>query len=253
MSWIAAAFAAAQVSSVTVSAVQAADWYTGAEEAAQVATAGRDEWIVAVDASTTISSQGSQFSGATITTAPLGSLLVSGPRLRFDGLIGAYRYDTAAGRTGIGDQADVAAMAGYGWVWPEAVFSAFVGINGRRNELSRFDLATPSSRTEAGLKAALDYYAQPTPGTMIHATGTYSTAFNAYFGRIRGGVAAFAGGYFGPEFALLGDDYYRQWRAGLHLSGMQFGAVQLGVSAGYLRDQSHKDGFYGTVDMRTGF
>ena len=251
MRWIAAA-----LSVVPIPAAQAADWYTGAEPAeirGAPASAARDAWIVAVDASTTISSQGSQFAGTTVTVAPIGSLLQSGPRLRFDGVIGSYRTDLGAGRTAIGSQADVAALAGYAWVWPEAVFSAFVGLNARRNELSRVDLSVPAAGTEVGLKAALDYYARPMDRVMIHATGTYSSAYNAYYARVRGGIAAFAGGFIGPEFALLGDDYYRQWRAGIHLSGMQFGAVQLGVSAGYLQDEKKKDGFYGTVDMRTGF
>ncbi|GLS43596.1 hypothetical protein GCM10007884_15810 [Methylobacterium brachythecii] len=228
--------------------VRAADWYTGA-----VAPADRDAWIVSVDASTTLSSQGSQFAGATVTAAPQDDLLVSGPRVRLDGLIGSYRTETGNGRNAIGEQAEVAAMAGYAWVMPDAALSAFVGLNVRHNETSQFDNSLPSDSTRVGLKTALDYYARPTASTMIHATGSYSTTFNAYYGRVRAGFASVAGGYIGPEFALLGDDYYRQWRAGIHLSGMQFGAVQLGVSAGYLHDQASKGGLYTTIDLRTGF
>lgn len=226
----------------------AADWYTGA-----AVVEPRDAWIVAIDSSATLSSQGSQFAMATVTAAPVSSLVQSGLRLRFDGLLGSYRTGVGGGRSVIGDQEEVAALAGYAWVWPEAVFSAFVGLNLRRNELLQLDAGVPSDRTEVGLKTALDYYARPTVGTMVHATGSYSTTFNAYYGRVRGGIAAFAGGYVGPEFALLGDDYYRQWRVGAHLSGMQFGPVQFGLSAGYLHDHAQKGGLYTTVDMRTGF
>ncbi|KMO29562.1 cellulose biosynthesis protein BcsS [Methylobacterium aquaticum] len=217
----------------------AADWYTGAE------TAGaQDSWIVSVDTSTTVSSQGSQFAGATATAAPAGTLLTSGLRLRADATIGSYRAGT-----GLGQQAEVAAMVGYGWVWPEAVLSAFVGLNVRRNEMPGLEA---SLRNAGGLKAALDLYARPTPGTMVHATGTYSSTFNAYYGRLRGGVAVM-GGFLGPEVALLGDDYYRQWRIGAHWSGFQVGALQFGVAAGYLHDQTRKGGLYTTVDMRAGF
>ncbi|MGX7708640.1 cellulose biosynthesis protein BcsS [Methylobacterium sp. Gmos1] len=217
----------------------AADWYTGAE-----APGAQDAWIVSVDTSATVSSQGSQFAGATATAAPAGSLLTSGLRLRADTLIGSYRSGT-----GLGQQAEVAALLGYGWVWPEAVLSAFVGLNVRRNEVAGLDAG---ARNAGGLKAALDLYARPTPGTMVHATGTYSSTFNAYYGRLRGGVAVM-GGFLGPEAALLGDDYYRQWRIGAHWSGFQFGALQFGVAAGYLHDQTRKGGLYTTVDMRAGF
>lgn len=240
-------FAAAMAAGVTAPALSA-DWYTGA-----AAPADRDAWIVAVDASTTLSSQGSQFAGATLTAAPHDDLLVSGPRLRVDGLIGSYRTDSSNGRNMLGEQQELAAMAGYAWVMPEAVLSGFVGLNVRRNEVSHVTAGGASDAVEIGLKTALDYYARPTAFTMIHATGTYSTAFNAFYGRARGGVASFAGGFLGPEFALLGDDYYRQWRAGVHLSGMQFGAVQLGLSAGYVHDQARKGGVYTTLDLRTGF
>lgn len=240
-------FAAAVAGCVGPSA-RAADWYTGA-----VAAPEREAWIVSVDASTTVSSQGSQFAGATATAAPRDDLLVSGPRVRIDGLIGSYRTESGAGRRGLGEQAEIAALAGYAWVMPEAVLSGYVGLNVRRNEVSGLGDGLAAETTRVGLKTALDLYARPTAFTMVHATGTYSTAFNAYYARLRGGVASVAGGYLGPEVAVLGDDYYRQWRAGLHLSGMQFGAVQLGLSVGYLHDEARKGGAYATVDLRTGF
>ncbi len=239
---------AAAFSACVAPAARAADWYTGA-----VAPVERGAWIVAVDASTTLSSQGAQFAGATVTAAPRDTLLVGGPRLRLDGLIGSYRAGGGNGGSALGEQAEIAAMAGYAWVMPDAVFSGFVGLNARYNALSRFDSGLPDEGTRIGVKAALDLYARPTAFTMVHATGTYASAFNDYYGRVRAGVAGLAGGFLGPEFAVLGDDFYRQWRAGVHLSGMQFGAVQLGVSVGYLHDRARKGGAYTTLDLRTGF
>jgi hypothetical protein len=239
---------AAAVAAAGCPAARAADWYTGAETPADP-----DAWIVAVDASATVASQGSQFANANVTAAPAGSLNQSGLRVRVDGLMGSYRTETAGSPRALGAQAEVAAMAGYALVWQEAVLAGFVGLNVRRNEVSHFDASLPAARTEIGLKTALDFYARPTASTMVHATGTYSTAFNAYYGRLRFGFAGFAGGYIGPEFTALGDDYYRQWRVGAHLSGMQFGALQLGVSAGYVHDHVRKGGAYSTLDLRTGF
>ena len=139
------------------------------------------------------------------------------------------------------------------WSGESSVLAGFVGVNVRRDETSHFDASVSAVRTEVGLKTALDYYARPTELTMFHATGSYATTFNAYFGRMRFGFASVAGGYIGPELAALGDDNYRQWRAGAHLSGMQFGALQLGVSAGYVHDHVRKGGLYTTLDLRTGF
>lgn len=227
---------------------QAADWYTGAET-----PAGADAWIVAVDASAAIASQGSQFANATVTAAPAGDLLTSGIRVRVDGLIGSYRAESIGAARAIGQQTDLAAMAGYALVGQDSVLTGFVGVNLRHDEVAQSGVNETTARTGIGLKTALDYYARPTAFTMFHATGSYGTTFNAYYGRVRFGVAALAGGYVGPEFAALGDDYYRQWRVGGHLSGMQFGAIQIGLSAGYVHDHVRKGGLYTSLDMRTGF
>lgn len=239
---------AAALAAAGCPAAQAADWYTGAEPPADP-----DAWIVAVDASATVGSQGSQFASASVTAAPAGNLQTSGPRLRVDGLIGSYRAETPGAARAIGQQADLAAMAGYALVGEGGVLAGFVGLNVRRDETSQTTTGVSAARTEVGLKTALDYYARPTALTMVHATGSYATTFNAYYGRVRFGLAALAGGYVGPEFTMLGDDNYRQWRAGAHLSGMQLGALQLGVSAGYVHDHVRKGGLYTTVDLRTGF
>ncbi|MGU3560514.1 cellulose biosynthesis protein BcsS [Methylobacterium radiotolerans] len=239
---------AAALAAAGCPAARAADWYTGAET-----PAGPDAWIVAVDTSAAIASQGSQFASATVTAAPAGDLLTSGVRVRVDGLIGSYRAESPGAPRAVGQQADLAAMAGYALVGPDSVLSGFVGLAVRRDEVAQSGLTETVARTGVGLKTALDYYVRPTAFTMFHATGTYSTAFNAYYGRVRFGIAALAGGYVGPEFAALGDDYYRQWRVGAHLSGMQIGAVQLGLSAGYVHDHVRKGGLYTALDMRTGF
>ncbi|MDP4023015.1 cellulose biosynthesis protein BcsS [Methylobacterium sp. NEAU 140] len=227
-------------------AALAADWYTGAAPPA-------DAWIVAVDASATVGSQGSQFASASLTAAPAADLNTSGVRLRVDGLLGSYRAERPGAPRSIGEQADLAGMIGYALVGDSSVLSGFVGLNVRRDETSHFDPSVSAARTEVGVKTALDFYARPTALTMVHATGSYATTFNAYYGRLRFGFASFAGGYLGPELTALGDDNYRQWRAGAHLSGMQFGALQFGVSAGYVHDHVRKGGVYTTLDLRTGF
>ena len=85
---------------------------------------------------------------------------------------------------------------------------------------------------------------------MFFAYGAYSTIYNAYQARAKWGFETVGRIYVGPEVAILGDDYYRQWRLGAHLTGFQLGAFQYGVSAGYLNDKDGKGGAYGSLDIR---
>jgi hypothetical protein len=34
---------------------------------------------------------------------------------------------------------------------------------------------------------------------------------------------------------------------------MQLGALQVGVAGGYVWDRAYKDGYYGSLELRTGF
>ena len=103
------------------------------------------------------------------------------------------------------------------------------------------------------MKAVLEAYANPTDATMMSAYGSYSTAHNAYYTRLKGGFALFDRTFIGPEFTALGDDFFNQWRLGAHLSGFQLGMLKFAVAAGYVHDRVQKSGFYTSLDVRTAF
>lgn len=241
-----AALASAWLAASPPGTARAADWYTGAEEVAG------DALIVAVDGSVTVSSQGSSFAKATGTAAVAGTLAESGARVRVEGLGGTYGYRASTGGVVHGEQAEGSALAGYEWVWRDAALAGYVGLNLRDDILSRPDPGRDAGLAP-GLKTIAEFYARPTEATMVHAYGSYSTAHNAYYARMRGGFALPWGGYVGPEAAVLGDDFYNQWRVGAHLSAIQFGPVQVGVAVGYLRDRVQKGGVYTSLDVRAGF
>ena len=224
----------------------AADWYTGVEP-----TPG--DWIVAVDASATASTTGSYFAGVTVTGAAAGKLSESGPRVRVEGIGGQYRYRAAAGNTVIGDQVDGAALAGYEWVSKDSAVAGYLGVNVRNTTLSSAGVDMRSDGATVGFKGVLEAYVKPTSRTVLQAYGSYSTAYNAYYGRVRGGVSVFDLGYAGPEVAVMGDDLFTQFRVGAHFSGIQLGPLQFGISGGYQRDQTGKEGAYASLDMRAGF
>ena len=227
----------------------AADWYTGAK-----AQAPTDDWIVAVDASTDITTQGSYFGDINATAAPTGTLAESGMRIRVDGLAGRYSYySNVDNQTVRGTQESGAALVGYEWVSPDMVFAAYLGADVRNNTLSIADPQNPVIGTTFGAKGQFEFYAKPTLRTMIAANASYATNKTAYFARLRGGFLIGPDLYLGPEFVALGDAFFNQERLGVHLTGLHAGRLQLAFAAGYLYDRVRGNGGYATVDARVGF
>jgi hypothetical protein len=230
-------------------AALADDWYTGATRVVP-----NDQWIVAVDASATATSNQSQFLYGAATFALGGTLQQSGFRLKLEGLGGDYGYNqNADGTSTQGRQYEGGALAGYQQVWKNATIAYYVGVNVRENTVPAADPVNSAIGTRVGFKAAIDAYARPTDLTMVSAYGSYSTAYDAYFARFRAGYSVLGVGYLGPELALLGDDYFGQTRLGAHFSGVQLGALQFGVAGGYVWGRDYKDGYYGTLELRAGF
>jgi hypothetical protein len=228
---------------------KAADWYTGAAEPKP----SRD-WIVAVDASTTATSTGADFAAVSGTIALGQSLNVTGSRLRIEGLAGTYKFNSSTtGEPVRGDQAGAAALAGYQWVAPGSALSVYGGLDVRDSQFSGASIGLPSAGVRQGLKTSVEYYATPSDRLMLFAYGSYSTIYNAYYARLKLGLAPVGGVYVGPELATLGDDFYRQWRVGGQLSGLQLGGLQFGMSAGYQLDKSGKGGAYGSIDVHAAY
>jgi hypothetical protein len=237
------------VSALCSSAVFAQQWYV-----APAAVVPPTDWLVAIDVSGTAASNHTDFLYGATTFALGGTLQQSGFRLRLEGLGGTYGYEQAPTNVTItGRQYEGGALLGYQQVWNWGSFGTYVGANVRENTVPSADSTNSSLGTRAGFKAAVDTYLLPAPATMMSAYGSYSTAYDAYYARFRAGYSVFGVGYLGPEVAVLGDDYYGQTRLGAHLSAMQLGAVQLGVSGGYVWERASKDGYYGTLELRTGF
>ncbi len=227
----------------------AADWYTGAKPQAPT-----DDWIVAVDASTDITTQGSYFGDINATAAPVGTLSQSGVRLRANGLGGVYSYYSTDDRQTIhGTQESGAALVGYEWVSPATVFAAYIGADIRNNTLSRVDPGNSVVGTSVGAKGQFEFYTKPSPLTMVAANASFATDKTAYFARLRGGTLIGPDLYVGPEFVALGDAFFNQERVGAHITGLRAGPIQVAFAAGYLHDRVRGSGGYATVDARVGF
>ncbi len=234
---------------VTTDVCFAADWYTGKEP-----VVAQDDWIVAVDAAATVTSNSSAFGAVTATIAPVNTLTESGPRVRLQNVTGVYSYpDTANGRTVRGFQEEVSALFGYEWIWQQAAIAGYIGFNVRHNELSIPDPGNPVVGTGVGAKIAADIYLNPTVDTLFAANASYSTLFRAYYARVRAGVAVADGVFIGPEATFLGDAFFNQWRVGAHLTGFLVGPVKFSLGAGYAYDRVQKGGYYTSVEARAAF
>ncbi|GJE29971.1 hypothetical protein LDDCCGHA_0134 [Methylobacterium oxalidis] len=227
----------------------AVDWYTGAQQQAV-----DDSWAVAVDGSTSVTSNSSAFGSLTVTASPGGPPTQSGVRVRVEALAGTYSYPGQAVASRVtGYQQEGALLTGYEWIWRDAALAGFIGFNVRSNQLSIPDPGNPVVGTGVGLKVAGSFYANPTDRTMVSAYGSYSTKFNAYYSRFRVGYMVADGVYIGPEALFLGDDFFRQYRVGAHLSGVTFGPVQMSIAAGYVNDRVQGSGYYSSVEARAKF
>jgi hypothetical protein len=132
--------AAALLGLVCGGSALADDWYAGAARVIPV-----DEWIVAIDASTSLTTNQSQFAYGAGTIAVGGSTLQhSGFRLKLEGLGGTYGYDQSG--TGVparGEQFEGGALAGYQAVWNNATVAYYVGLNVRENTIPAAVPKTP--------------------------------------------------------------------------------------------------------------
>lgn len=226
----------------------AADWYTGAEPQSS------GDWIVAVDSSATVTSTGSAFVSTSGTMAIDGTLAQSGPRIRIEGLAGRYEYKLSSTRANVtGEQEEGSVLAGYEWIEANRAISAYLGVAARNNDISIPDPTNSVIGTNVGVKVAVSGYAEPTRNTMVFGYGSYSTAYNAFYARAKFGYDIGGRVFVGPEIAALGDDAYRQWRVGLHVTGLQLGIVQVSASGGFLSDKRQGAGAYGTLDARAQF
>lgn len=233
------------------SSAEAADWYTGAPGDGPVSGAPRAAIDLAIDAT----SQGS-LTGALIgTIAPFAPLDRTGMRVRIAGIGGTYSYISSSPGLGrvSGTLADGSFMVGYEWVMKKATISIYGGPDITSSHISQFDPTNTVKGTRFGAKMGVEFFVEPTETTMLSGVAFYSTNYDAYYGRLKFGFAFAQNFYIGPEIVALGDDYFQQWRFGGQISGLRFGLLQIGVSAGFLNDRVRGAGLYGLLETRFTF
>ncbi len=227
-------------------AAQAADWYTGAATESDYAKS------IVIDMSADVT-KNSAFGAATATMILSGRAGETGARARIEALGGGFNYVDGAGAHISARQESGTAYVGYEWISPNLTMAAYGGLNAQYTRFSVQDPSNQAAGTQIGVKGSGEIYATPTRNTMFSAYGSYASANNAYYARIKYGWKITDTVYAGPELTLLGDRYYEQWRAGVHFTGFRIGALQLGLSGGLVNDRALGSGAYGLADARIGF
>jgi len=235
---------------ILAGAAHAADWTSGYGSGGSAQPPGS---IIAIDTSVTATTSNSIFANTSVTAALTGDLdQTSGWRARVEGQVGSFEYRSDDTKI-IGNQQSGSALVGYEWAEPDIHVAAYIGFNYQNIKLDPVDPSNGTRGHGYGLRVVGELYANPTPYTMVSAYGSYSTHANAYYTRFKAGYALYDRTFIGPEFSMLGDDFYKQWRIGAHLSGLTFGRFQFGISGGYVRDSRRGPGGYVLVDSRVTF
>lgn len=229
----------------------ATDWYTGAPNSAQPKSYNP---VASVDLSLA-AAHASRHAVVLGTIGPFGGLEQTGLRIRLGGMMGVYVYDASTPGVGRvrGDQIGGMALVGHEWVVDRTKFSVYGGLDVIETKLDRIDPKNDTPGTVFGFRGVIDFYSRPTATTMVTGTFSLSSANTAYYARLKAGYAVFDQVFLGPEVLALGDAFYRQVRAGLHLSGLKLGPVEFGLSGGYAYDRMRGGGAYGLLDVRMTF
>jgi hypothetical protein len=228
----------------------AVDWYTGDKTSEPDYSPS-----IVLDASGSFAKK-SEFGAVAVTGALDGNLRQSGFLGRAEFIGGAYRYDaTTAGVSRRIEAAQVAAGAliGYNWVAPNWTFALLGGAQVVDTHLTPFDANNVTHGTHVGGKIVGEFYGNPTDKTMFSGYASYGTANSDYYSRFKAGYALARNVFIGPEFLALGDRFYTEYRAGLHLTGVSLGALALGLSGGFTSNRVTGSGGYAIVDARIGF
>jgi hypothetical protein len=168
---------------------------------------------------------------------------------------GVYRYSAGALNYAqvTGRMAGGAVMPGMHFKRGGVSIAVYAGVDMQVHHLSQYDPGNSLQGQFVGARAALDLWAEPTPQTMVAASGTVTTIGGAYAARIAAGWRAFDRFYLGPEVVAFGGPEYRQLRLGVHVTGLKVHLFDWRFEwhggVGYAFDDDDRDGAYGRLGL----
>lgn len=163
---------------------------------------------------------------------------------------GTYRY--LAGTTNIRGTGLLASIMP-GWRIKRGDFEAkiFAGLDLQNHRTSPDDPGNSLRGNHAGLRVGVDLWWEPTTTLMVASSISGSTIGNNFGVRAAAGWRVMDRFWAGPEIETSGDEVYRQYRIGAHLTSFRTAAYEWTLGAGYVEDNSHRSGLYGRVSLLT--
>jgi hypothetical protein len=163
---------------------------------------------------------------------------------------GRYRY--TAGATGItGTNFLAAALPGWRVKRGNFEIKMYAGLDLQHHILSPDDPGNNLRGTHAGLRAGADLWWEPTHKLMVASSLSGSTIGTNFGARVAVGWRVFERCWIGPEIETMGDEIYRQYRVGAHLTSLKYGPFEWAFGAGYSEDSDHRAGLYGRFSLLT--
>lgn len=188
-----------------------------------------------------------------------GGLLWSPDGLDRDGfalkyLIGGGQYRYVSGALG---NADVTGQQAVGFLLPGWRFqrerlsvSIFGGLDVQEHQLLPDDPSSSLRGRRIGVRAGFELWFEPTVLSMISGDASISSIGPSYSARLALGWRVPESFYIGPEIGgFSSGDNYNQFRAGLHITGLQVNDFEWSAALGWAFDNDERNSLYGRLSL----
>ena len=173
-------------------------------------------------------------------------------KLMFGG--GLYRYTSGClgNAEVIGRELAATILPGWRFVRDRLIVTVFAGLDYQSHRLSPDDPSAGLRGRYIGARTGFEFWYEPTPTTMVAADASVTSIGWSYTARLAGGWRVFDLCYVGPELqGFAAGTNYRQFRAGLHVTGLHTGVFEWSAGLGWATDSDDRSGLYGKLGLLT--
>jgi len=161
---------------------------------------------------------------------------------------GSYRY--RAGKTDINGTGLLASlMPGWRIKRDNVEIKVFAGLDFQNHRLSPDDPTNSLRGNHAGVRVGAELWWEPMPAFMLASSFSGSTIGNSFGVRGAAGWRVMDRFWAGPEIETSGDQIYRQYRVGAHITSFKTAIFEWSLGAGYVQDNSHRSSAYGRISL----
>ncbi len=190
---------------------------------------------------------GSQFASLGFKRALTGGLHEGGLVALAHAGFGGMREPTAAGEP-LRYATQGAALVGFQQAFDGLFVTVVAGPElDASHALTRRTQHRPKLGGRTGGRLAAEAWIRPGPDTLITAHLVAGSARGHAWGRVAAGYRTWRDAYLGPELGFYHEGPFREWRLGVHATGLRWRGHEFRLSGGYRRAGPGDDGFYVAV------